>query len=366
MPRDLLIRYAARPRVSRIRIEPGGLARLGELSAVGGRARRALIVTDSRVASLYGQRAARSLRGAGLTPTFVLVPRGESAKRVRHLERLWRAFAAAGLERQDVVVALGGGVVGDLAGFAAATWLRGVAWIGVPTTVLAQVDSSVGGKTAIDLVAGKNLAGAFHQPTAVLIDPETLVTLPVRERRAGLAEVVKMGMAVDRSLFEWCEASLGDLAAGRIGALAEAVARSVRAKAAVVRRDERESGPRTALNFGHTAGHAIEAALGYGRVRHGEAVAIGMRVAASLSTRAAGLAPGARDRLLNALDALSLPREMPPLRLDALESAMRLDKKRGHGGVRWVLTPRVGHASLPRLMSGRLVRSALIEAGARR
>lgn len=366
MPRLLTLRYPGRAAASLVRIDTGGLDRLGAHVRRSIAPRRVLLVTDARVDALYGTRARRSLARAGLGVTLLRVPRGEAAKRPERLLRVWDACARAGLARGDAVIALGGGAVGDLAGFAAATWLRGVAWVCVPTTVLAQVDSGVGGKTAVDLPAGKNLAGAFHQPALVLIDPATLATLPARERRAGLAEVVKMGMAVDAPLFRWIEAHVDALAAGRTAALAGAIGRAVRVKARIVQRDEREAGPRTALNFGHTAGHAIEAALGYRRIRHGEAVAIGMRIAAALSVREAGLGDDARARLVSVLDRLGLPRRMPPLPLAALERAMRLDKKREDGGVRWVLTPRMGHASLPRLISGRLVRSALIEAGARR
>jgi 3-dehydroquinate synthetase len=265
------------------------------------------------------------------------------------------------------VVALGGGVIGDLAGFAAATYLRGVPWVGVPTSLLAQVDSSVGGKTGIDLGAGKNLAGAFHQPAGVLVDPRVLATLPARHRRAGLAEVVKMGMAVDAGLFRFCERHVGALAAGEPAALAEAVRRAIRAKARVVLADERErdGGPRTALNLGHTLGHALEAALGYRRLLHGEAVAVGLRAATALSVRTAGLPVAERARLESLLDALGLPRRMPPLPIARLLAPMARDKKRARAGVRWVLTPRVGSASVPRLISGHLVRAVLLEAGAR-
>jgi 3-dehydroquinate synthase len=295
----------------------------------------------------------------------VALPPGERTKRPQSLVRLWDAFAAAGIRRHDLIVALGGGVIGDLAGFAAATWLRGVPWMGVPTTLLAQVDSAIGGKTAIDVAAGKNLAGAFHQPAGVLVDPETLRTLPERQRRAGIAEVVKTGMAVDAALFRWLELHAGPLAAGETEALAGAVARSLRAKARIVRRDERDLGPRTALNFGHTLGHALEAALGYRALLHGEAVAIGMRVAAALSVREAGLSPAARERHDALLDRFRLPRRMPPTPLSRLFSHMERDKKGDARGVRWVLTPRVGHASVPRSISRRHVRAALLEAGAR-
>jgi 3-dehydroquinate synthase len=363
---DLPLRYPARAAHSRVRIASGALDGLGAFTRDLTGAARAAVVSDTRVAALYGARARRTLARSGIEATLITVPVGERSKRAAVLERLWGQLAALDLARGDVVVALGGGVVGDLAGFAAASWLRGVAWIGVPTSLLAQVDSSVGGKTGIDLAAGKNLVGAFHQPAGVLVDPRVLATLPARERRAGLAEVVKMGMACDEALFAWAERHAAALAAGEIAALAEAVSRAIRVKARVVRRDEREreGGARTALNFGHTAGHAIEAARGYRGIRHGEAVAIGMRVAARLSEREGGLAAAARARLEALLDALHLPRTMPPTPLAEILAAMRHDKKRGASGVRWVLTPRIGHASVPRLISGRLVRAALREAGA--
>jgi len=363
---DLPLRYPPRAAHSRIRIASGALDGLGAFTRDLTGATRAAVVSDTNVAALYGERAVRSLGRARIDATLITVPAGERSKRAAVLDRLWEHFAALDLARGDVVVALGGGVVGDLAGFAAASWLRGIAWIGAPTSLLAQVDSSVGGKTGIDLAAGKNLVGAFHQPAGVLVDPRVLATLPRRERRAGLAEVVKMGMACDSALFAWAERNVRALAAGDTAALSEAVSRAIRVKARVVRRDEREreGGARTALNFGHTLGHAIEAARGYRGIRHGEAVAIGMRVAARLSEREAGLASAARARLESVLDALGLPRTMPPVPLADLLEAIGRDKKRGANGVRWVLTPRIGHASVPRLISGRLVRAALRAAGA--
>jgi 3-dehydroquinate synthase len=365
---DLVLRWPGSTRTSRVRVAAGALAALGRFTARTTGARRAAIVTDDRVERLWGARAARALRAAGLKVETIVVPAGERAKSADHLVALWRALAAARLTRADAVVALGGGVVGDLAGFAAATWLRGVPWVVVPTTLLAQVDSSVGGKTAIDLPEGKNLAGAFHQPAGVLVDPETLTTLPRRQVRAGLAEVVKTGFAVDAPLFRWCERAADALAAGEPGALAVAVTRAIRAKARVVQADEREreGGGRTALNFGHTLAHALEAAHGYRGPLHGEAVAIGMRVAAELSVARAGLAPESRIRLEALLDHLGLPVHMPPTSLRALLAAMASDKKRSQREVRWVLTPQIGDASVPRAVPNRLVRAALLHAGARR
>jgi len=362
---EFTIRTRRAARESRIRIEPGGLARAGEFARRLSGARRVAVVGDAAVARRYAPTLLRSLSRAGFECERIDVPQGERAKQPAHLVRLWSGFAAAGLGRADLVVAVGGGVTGDLAGFAAATWMRGVDWIGVPTTLLAQVDSSIGGKTAIDLPAGKNLAGAYHPPVGVLVDPETLRTLPDRQRRAGLAEVVKTGMAVDAALFAWLEREAGSVAAGETGALAVAIARSLKAKARIVQRDERDSGPRTALNFGHTLGHALEAARSYRGPLHGEAVAVGMRTAAALSVRCAGLSPNARERLDALLDRFRLPRRMPPTPVARLFACMERDKKADAHGVRWVLTPRVGHASVPRLIPRRLVRAALLEAGAR-
>jgi 3-dehydroquinate synthase len=352
---------------SRVHIARGALGRIGRFARDVLGAGHVVLVTDPLVDRLHGRAAVRSLRGAGIAVDVVRVPRGEAAKRARRLELLWEAIAATGLGRDGAVVALGGGSVGDLAGFAAATWLRGVPWVAVPTTLLAQVDASVGGKTAVDLAAGKNLAGAFHQPAGVLVDPDVLATLPARQRRNGLAEVVKTGFAVDAALWRWLEARLDALAEGRPAALAGAIERALAAKVRVVRADPRErpGGVRTALNFGHTLGHAIEAALGYRSLLHGEAVAIGMRAAAWLSVRAAGLAPESHIRLEAALDHLGLPVRMPPIALTKLHNAMRQDKKRARGTVRWVLTPRIGDASVPRAVESRLVRAALVVSGAR-
>ncbi len=363
---DLLLRYPPARETSRVRIARGCLAQLGRFTRDVTGARRVVLVTDSHVAPLYGRVALRSLARAGLAARLAQVPAGERSKSPARLAALWERCAAAGLGRRDAVVALGGGVVGDLAGFVAATYLRGVAWVGVPTSLLAQVDSSVGGKTAVDLAAGKNLAGAFHQPAGVLVDPDVLRTLPVRHRRAGLAESVKLGMAVDARLFRWIERHAARAADGDITVLAETVARSIRAKARVVMGDphEREGGARAALNLGHTAGHALESAMEYRGPLHGEAVAWGLRVAADLSSRVAGLPGEDRLRLSVLLDLLGLPGRPSRVPVDRLLEAMAQDKKRSGSDVRWVLTPRMGHASVPRLVPRRLVRTALIEAGA--
>ena len=347
-------------------VRPGALARLGAWTQAATSAQRVALVTDSRVGSLHGAAARRALRSAGLEAHLISIPRGERAKRPDVLARLWEAFDLLELDRRDAVVALGGGVIGDVAGFAAATWLRGISWVGVPTTLLAQVDSSIGGKTGVDLTAGKNLVGAFHQPALVLSDPLLLRTLPARQLRSGLAEVVKTGMAVDRALFRWTERHAGALRAGDPAALARVVSRTASAKLRVVLRDEREreGSIRTALNYGHTLGHAIEAASGYAGLLHGEAVALGMRAAAELSVRVAGLSEEARQRQNALLDRLGLPRRLPRLAVARLLRPMARDKKRRSGAVRWVLTPQIGHASVPRPVEPRLVRSVLKQLGA--
>lgn len=367
MARVLTLHIPAAASLSRIRFEPGGLAGLGAFTQRTTRARHAVLVADARVARLYGRAAERSLEKAGVRTRIVTVPAGERSKSAARLTQLWRAFAAHGLGRDGAVVALGGGMALDLAGFAAATWLRGVPWVAVPTTVLAQVDASVGGKTAIDLPDGKNLAGAFHQPAGVLMDARLLASLPARQRRAGLAEVLKMGFACDAALFRYCEAQAEGLESGDAGVLAEVIVRAVRVKARIVRADarEREGGPRTALNFGHTLGHALEHVLGYRTLLHGEAVALGMRAAASLSVQAASLAPEARVRLESMLDLLSLPVRVPDVRVSDLLEAMRVDKKSARGRTRWVLTPSMGAATVPRILDIPLVRSVLREVGAR-
>ncbi len=366
-PRDVVIAYPARGARSRIRVASGALARLG--ASIGAPAgTRVVVVSEPRVAALYAPAVLASLRRARLDGVLVCVPTGERAKSATHLARLWESFAAAGLDRWGRVVALGGGAVGDLAGFAAATWLRGVEWVGVPTSLLAQVDASVGGKTAIDVPAGKNLAGAFHQPRLVVADPQVLATLPRRHVRAGLAEVVKIGIATDAALFRWVERHAEALAAGDPERLGEAVLRAVRAKARIVRRDERETegGVRTALNLGHTTAHAIESAMGYRGVLHGEAVAIGLRVAARLSVANAGLPSADARRIEALLDRLGLPQRLPAIPIGRLRAAMQRDKKARNGMMRWVLTPRMGHASVPRLIPGRRIEAVLREAGARR
>lgn len=307
--------------------------------------RHALIVSNETVAPLYLQRVQEVLDGC--MQSSVLLPDGEQHKTFGNVERVLAAMATLGASRDATIIALGGGVVGDLAGFAAACWMRGIAFVQMPTTLLAMVDSSVGGKTGVNLPAGKNLVGAFHQPHAVVIDTDCLATLPPREYRAGLAEVVKYGAIGDAEFFAWLEAHAEALMARDTAALLHAIATSCRHKAGVVARDEHERGERALLNFGHTFGHALEAECGYGHLLHGEAVAIGMLQAARLSALL-GRAPATdASRLRALLERLDLPTAMPDgLDVERLLERMQLDKKAVSGRIRLVLWRALGAADL--------------------
>ncbi|HVR88992.1 MAG TPA: 3-dehydroquinate synthase [Candidatus Limnocylindria bacterium] len=313
------------------------------------------LVADSLTARRFGPAVRRSCAAAGLTAHVILVPRGERAKRLDALGRLWDALGAARIGRDGGVVALGGGTVGDLAGFAAATYLRGVRVAQVPTTLLAMVDSSIGGKTGIDLPGGKNLAGAFHQPDAVLADPVVLATLPTHERSSGLAEIVKCAFLSDRDAVAQVERSVGAVLAGDLGPTFGCIALASAMKAGVVGEDERERGVRELLNFGHTLGHAYEAASGY-RVMHGEAVSVGMVFASVLAERLDLVAASFRQRLEAVLTAGGLPTRarLPVSTWDHL----RMDKKVRDGQVRWILPRAIGRFSEVTDVTGRTLRAA--------
>ncbi len=306
----------------------------------------AVIVTNDTVAPLYAQRLARALAAQHRNVEVIEFADGEEFKDWRSLDRIYDALLAARADRRTVLYALGGGVVGDMAGFAAATYMRGVPFVQVPTTLLAQVDSSVGGKTAINHARGKNMVGAFHQPVRVIADLDALDTLPQREVAAGLAEVIKYGPIADEAFFDWIERNIGALVARDKTALAHAVARSCEIKAGVVAHDEREEGLRAILNFGHTFGHAIEAALGYGRWLHGEAVGCGMVMAADLSARLGLIAPAYVRRLTRLVAAAGLPICAPAVDPDALIDLMRIDKKSQAGEIRFVVIEGEGRASV--------------------
>ncbi|GIX38688.1 MAG: 3-dehydroquinate synthase [Silanimonas sp.] len=332
------------PRRYPIHIGPG-LLEDPTLLAAQAPGRHVLIVSDANVAPHYLARVEAAFTGAGRQVASVVLPPGEQEKTLARFGELMSALAKLGASRDATLVALGGGVVGDLTGFAAACWMRGVRFVQLPTTLLAMVDSSVGGKTAVDLPEGKNLVGAFHQPSAVIADTDTLATLPARELCAGLAEVLKYGALGDAAFFAWVEAKAAALRAREPAALAEAIARSCAHKAAIVARDETETGERMLLNLGHTFGHAIEAEQGFGGLVHGEAVAVGMVLAARLSARL-GHAPQAdAERLAAVLQALGLPTALPPgLGPEALLARMRLDKKALSGRLRLILWRGIGQA----------------------
>ena len=308
---------------------------------------RGLVVTDAHVDACHG---AKIMERLGAAWGKIVLPPGEGTKSAVQWADLLERLAAAKLDRQAVLAALGGGVVGDLTGFAAASYMRGIRFVQIPTSLLAMVDSSVGGKTGINLAAGKNLAGAFHQPLAVFADTDLLATLPAREFAAGLAEVVKYGVALDADFFAWLEKNAAAILARDPAALEQMVARCCEIKADVVARDEREGGLRAVLNFGHTLGHAIEKATGFSAVLHGEAVALGMPFALAWSIEANGFDPKDAGRVVFLLAKFGLNvSALKPENLDwrALRDAMGRDKKAQGGAVRFVLCDRLGHGGLP-------------------
>ncbi|MBD8899713.1 3-dehydroquinate synthase [Rhodanobacter sp. DHG33] len=309
------------------------------------RGRHVLVISNTTVAPLYLERVARGLDG--LQWSSFLIEDGEAHKSFANVERALDALAALGATRDACVIALGGGVVGDLAGFSAACWMRGIDFIQMPTTLLAMVDSSVGGKTGVNLPAGKNLVGAFHQPRAVVADIDTLATLPDREYRAGLAEVIKGAAIGDEPFFAWLEAHADALAARGDEAVIEAIARKLRYKAGVVARDETEQGERALLNLGHTFGHALETAGHYTTLLHGEGVAVGMLLAARLSERLGMSATADTARLQRLLETLGLPVAIPPgMDAQQLLALMRLDKKNTAGTLRLILWRGIGRAEI--------------------
>jgi len=327
-------------------VELGGglLEALGERVVAQTGASRAWLVTVPPVGRRYGPRALRSLKAAGLRAKRLDVPDGDATKNLRQVEKLYHALLEGGADRQSVLVALGGGVVGDLTGFVAATFLRGVPFVQVPTTLLAMVDASVGGKTGVNLKEGKNLVGAFHQPRAVLGDVETLASLPPRQRAAGFAEVIKAAAIWDAALFDELERHAEALLELEAERLVPVLARAVEIKAEVVSRDEREQGVRMLLNFGHTLAHAIEARSRYRGLLHGEAVAVGMVFAARRS-EALGCAPvGTAERLEALCQRFGLPTEAPAYDRSAYLEALAVDKKQKDSRIRFVVLEGLGAA----------------------
>ena len=304
------------------------------------------IVTNTTVAPLYAERLTKTLASFGKPVRTISLPDGESYKDWKNLQLIFDDLLKYGADRQTILVALGGGVIGDMTGFAAASFMRGVRFIQVPTTLLAQVDSSVGGKTGINHPLGKNMIGAFHQPVAVVADLSTLKTLPARELSAGLAEVIKHGAIADATFLDWIEANTAALLACDTEAMAHAVLRSCQIKSAVVSADEREGGIRATLNFGHTFGHAIEAGMGYGEWLHGEAVACGMVMGADLSCRLNHISKADLDRLRKMIQSMNLPTEAPKFGAARYMELMQVDKKTEGGQIRYVILEKIGKAQI--------------------
>ncbi len=321
-------------------------------------ASRALIVTNTTVAPLYAARLQKALKGRHRAIDVVALPDGEEHKNWQTLNLIFDALLQNESDRKTVIYALGGGVVGDMAGFAASSYMRGVPFVQVPTTLLAQVDSSVGGKTAINHPLGKNMIGAFYQPRLVVCDLDTLSTLPAREFSAGLAEVIKYGPIADMALLDWLEANIDRLVARETAVLAHAVRRSCEIKAWVVGQDEREAGLRAILNFGHTFGHAIEAGLGYGQWLHGEAVGCGMVMALHLSQRLGLIGGDFVERVTVLLRKAGLPVVGPALGADRYLELMRVDKKAEAGEIKFVVIDRPGNAVV-RVAPDALVRDVI-------
>lgn len=325
-----------------VTVAAGALARIGDLVTAAAPAHRYAVITDDNVGPLYGSTVVRAL---GSAADLFTIPAGEAHKTRATWEDLTDAMLAAGFGRDSTVVALGGGVVGDLAGFVAATYMRGIPVVQVPTSLLAMVDASVGGKVGVDTVVGKNLVGAFHPPAAVVIDPGVLRTLPPEHLRAGSSEIIKHGVIADECYFEEVAAALATLlqpGSAEDGRITEIIARSVEIKGAIVREDEREAGIRTTLNFGHTIGHAFELLTGY-RLLHGEAVATGMVVEAALGERLAVTEPGTARRIGEVLESAGLPTRLPAgVNARAAVDATRSDKKARAGVVEYALPRRIG------------------------
>ncbi len=362
-PDPCSIHVKLKERSYRVEVAAGLLDQTGELAreALGERTRSVVVVSNPTVDAIYGRRLARSLRRAGFRAHSFLTGDGERFKTLRTADSLYTFLIEQGIERQDGIIALGGGVVGDIAGFVASTFLRGIRFVQVPTTLLAQIDSSIGGKTGVNHPLGKNLIGSFHQPLLVIIDPETLRSLPPREMRAGLCEAIKYGVIRDRRLFDRIARDIGKMKRFDDDALTYLIARSCRIKADVVERDEREGGLRRILNFGHTIGHALEAVTRYRRFLHGEAVGHGMRAASRIAERMNMLDPEQRAAIDEVIrNAGNMP-TANNLALDDIMFAIGRDKKAEGGRVAFVLPVEIGRVVIRSDVPLKVVRSALKE-----
>ena len=343
-------------------VEAGALASVGERLRAVVSGRRAALLTDAGIRRMHGAPVVASLEAAGFSVTVIEVPEGETAKTLAVAEQCWDRLLTAGLDRSSTVLGLGGGAVGDLAGFVAATYMRGLNFVTLPTTILAQVDASVGGKTAIDHPKAKNLIGAFHQPRLVVVDPAVVRTLPEREFRSGLAEIVKHGIVLERAYFDEVERDAGRLLGRELAVLERIIAGSCRLKAAVIERDpEEKSDLRFALNYGHTIGHALEAASGFTRWTHGEAVALGIVAEARLARRLKLADDATVEPQERLLAALGLPVRTGAVDVDGVLGAMTHDKKARDGRVPFVLSPRLGEFRVVRDVPPGDVRAVLHE-----
>jgi len=344
-----------------IHIGPGLLGKLGQHCARLKLGQRCAVVSDQAVARRYRKPTLDSLKAAGFEPAFITQPVGEKAKSLGNVQKLYQQLAQHRLERGSFIIALGGGVVGDLAGFGAATYLRGIDFVQAPTTLLAQVDSSVGGKVGVNLPAGKNLVGAFHQPRLVLCDLDTLGTLPKREFAAGMAEVIKYGIIYDAKLFARLERDLPKLLAQDPATLAAVIARCCQIKAEVVAQDEKEAGLRAILNFGHTIGHALEAISKYGKYLHGEAISIGQVAAAKISQAQTGLPSDDVERITALFERTGLPTsvKLTAPQMKRLLAAMKLDKKVSAGKINFVLAQKIGQVITHQTVEPKRIRQSL-------
>lgn len=344
-----VLRVGLDERSYNIHIGSGVLPDLGTLCRELPLKGRAAVITNTTVAALYLPQIKNSLESEGYDVTVIELPDGEEFKNSATLDMIYDALISARLDRGSFIVALGGGVVGDMAGFAAATFLRGIPFVQVPTTLLAQVDSSVGGKTGINHRLGKNLIGAFHQPRMVLVDLDTMDTLPEREYLCGLAEVLKYGVTLDREFFDFISAEVNSLRMRNKKALLHIVARSCAIKASVVERDECESGLRAVLNYGHTIGHAVETLAGYGSIKHGEAVAIGMAQIAKLSYANGFSTEYEMDLIIDLIRNLGLPDGLPDYPLSEYQKIIENDKKKRDDGVNFIFNRGIGDFAIEKV-----------------
>lgn len=354
------IRVELAERSYEIVIGSGTLDKLGKMVGSFGLSPKIAMVSNPKVLSLYGKRISDSILGAGFDLIIVTIPDGEEFKDLSSVQHIYDKLLEHRLDRSSALLALGGGVIGDITGFAASTYMRGISYIQIPTTLLAQVDSSVGGKTGVNHRLGKNMIGTFWQPSLVWIDIDTIKTLPKRQLLAGLSEVIKYGIIQDQELFAFLEEKREKILALDTAALIHIIKRSCEIKADVVARDERESGLRAILNFGHTIGHAIETVTGYTRFLHGEAIAIGMRLEAQLSQILGITDSDEVSKIKSLLDAYGLPVEIPSdILIEDLISSMKLDKKAVAGELKIVLPEKIGNVVIHKGIAEKEIRHAL-------